>query len=422
MHRHHALLAALPILLLACSKPAPPAGADGTTTAAAPTVAVTSTSATATASAAAPTASAAAPPAKKPLSRAERAKFLKPLEEGRKKARAKDFQGALVLFDQALAVAPDDARVLAEVGWAALNTGELDRADKANRRALALTKQPALRAQILYNAGRVAEAKKDTEAARKAYAESLALRDNAEVKRRLEGLGGPPEQSLPCPGGAVSMEKLCACLFAGNDAPMMPEDGKKYCEKQAQPALGDARLSIVSYGAEMLGERVHLLVAYEDGTLSPVAELGRDYEPGAFGIHNEARVVGAETRTFGRHRVLVVKSEQRNADQNMAGLELCEESEDLETVCALGDRSTFTHCFTVPVRISSGCGPGVEPDPAELDDDTKAQLAEMQKGWKTQEVKLSWALADDGRLVVKKVSGADSLIRKGLVGVHKLAR
>lgn len=241
--RYAMLVAGLPFLVAACDKGTPSAGPD---------------------TSAAPSATAA------PESRA---KFLKLLEEGRKKARAKDFAGALAAFDRALAITPDDARVLSEIGWAALNAGE----------------------------------------------------------------------------------------------------------------------------------------------------LGRDYEPGAFGVHNEARVVGGEARTFGARRVVVVKSEQRNADQNMAGLELCEESDDLETVCALGSGATPTRCFTVPVRLSAGCGPGVEPDPAELDDDTKATLAEMKKGWHTSEARLSWSLGDDGKVVVKKVSGDDKLIRAGLLGPHALA-
>ncbi|APR76544.1 Hypothetical protein A7982_01891 [Minicystis rosea] len=400
---------------MACSKPAPPA--EGETSTSAGAAIAPSAGATATAKATAAT-SASAP--KAPPSRAERAKFLKPLEEGRKSARAKDFKRALVLFDEALAVAPNDARVLAEVGWAALHTGELDRADKANKRGLALTKQPQLRAQILYNTGRVAEARKDVEAARKAYAESLALRDNAEVKKRLDAAGGPPAEALPCASGAATVDALCTCLLADKNGPMAPDDVQKKCEAEKTPAFGDARLSVIAYGAEMLGERAHLLVARDGGVLRPVAHLGLDYEPGAFGVHNEARVVGGEAKTFGARRVIVVKSEQRNTDQNMAGLELCEASEDLETVCALGSGSSPTRCYTVPVMLSSGCGAGVEPDPAELDEDMKKSIAEMAKGWHKSKAKLSWSLSEDGKVVVKQVSGDAGIVRAGIVGEHPL--
>ena len=42
-----------------------------------------------------------------------------------------------------------------------------------------LGKQPTARAQILYNTGRVAQARNDLAGARRAYAESLSLRNNA---------------------------------------------------------------------------------------------------------------------------------------------------------------------------------------------------------------------------------------------------
>jgi tetratricopeptide (TPR) repeat protein len=318
-------------------------------------------------------------------------------------------------------VTPDDAVVLGEVGWAALHTGELDRAEKANRRALALTKQPKLRAQILYNAGRVAEERKDQEGARKAYAESLALRDNAEVKKRLAGVGGAPaEGALPCAAGAPEIGALCKCLLADANTPLIPEDSPKVCALEKTPSLGDPRLSVVKYGAEMLGEQAHVLVVHDGALLRPVASLGTDYEPGAFGVHNEATVTGGEARTLGARKVVVVKSQQHNHDFNMAGLELCHDDEDTETVCALGSGATPTRCFSVPVRRSEGCGPGVEVDPAEIDADLEATLAEMKKGWHTSEAKLSWSLGDDGKVVVKKESGDDALVRAGLVGAHPL--
>jgi tetratricopeptide (TPR) repeat protein len=411
------LLAPLPLAAACSSKEAAPSRADASALAAPKPSASAVAAPTATASA---VAVAKAPRASGPIAAADRKKALKLLEEGRKKARAKDFSAALAAFDQALALTPDDARVLSEIGWAALNTGALDRADKANRRALALTKQPVLRAQILYNQGRVAEAKKDNEAARKAYAASLALRDNAEVKKRLEGVGGAPEPALPCAAGAADVEALCKCLLALTDGPMVPDGMKTVCEAEKTPALATPRLSVLQYGAEMLGERVHLLVAHDDARIRPVAELGRDYEPGAFGVHNEAKVLGGEVKSFGAQRVVVVKSEQRNADQNMAGLEVCDESASLETACALGSGATPTRCVTVPVSLSSGCGAGVEPDPADLDEDTKRILAEMKKSWKQAEAKLSWTLNDKGEIEVKKVSGDATLIHAGLLGAHPL--
>ena len=354
------------------------------------------------------------------FTRADRAAFLKPLDAGRRKSRAKDYAGALVEFDRALAVAPSDPRVLAEVGWAAFNANELPRAENANRRALALTKDPGLRAQILYNAGRTAEAKKDADAARKAYAESLSLRDNAEVKKRLAGVGGAPESSLPCASGAPSAEELCTCLLKSN-AVFMPEGERPVCAVDpVSLTLGTPRVAVVRQGAETMGERIYLLVARDGASLRPVAELGRDYEPGAFGVHNEAKVQGGGLKIIGARTVVVVKSEQHNSDMNMAGLELCTDTEELETICTTGDDKKPLRCVTVPVSIAAGCGAGAEVDEADLDADTKETLATMKAGWHKSDVKLTWSLSDDGKLIVRKASGDATLLPTGVVGAHPL--
>ncbi|MBS2015650.1 MAG: hypothetical protein JST00_22370 [Deltaproteobacteria bacterium] len=413
----------------ACSKDPPPGGAGPTPSSAPSSSAPAPASASAGASAPSATGSAAARPKRSgdagaSLSAADRAAFWKALEAGRKKSRAKEWKAALEAFDRALAVAPDDARVLAEVGWAALNAGDLDRAAAANKRALANAKTNGLRAQVLYNQGRVAEARKDAEAAKKAYAESLALRDNAEVKKRLESVGGAPvEAQLPCAAGGEKVEVLCTCLTGLKGEVMLFLDDKPACAAMPESlALGTSRLSVVRWGAppESPGERVYTLAARDNGVLRPVAELGRDYMPGAMGIDNSATVNGGKVETFGKRSVVVVKSEQHDTDKNMAGLELCTNDVEQDTVCKLGEGTALTKCVVVPRSIKSGCGQGVEVDPGELDDETKAQIAELKKGWSTSSVKLDWVLTDDGKVDVKIKEGDAKLVAKGVVGSHPL--
>ena len=314
--------------------------------------------------------------------------------------------------------------MLAEVGWAALNAGDLDRAAAANKRALAHVKATNLRAQILYNAGRVAEAKKDDDAAKKAYSESLALRDNAEVKRRLEALGGtPPPRPMPCAAGGEKAEVLCNCLTGLKDEVMVMWGEKPVCSAIPESlSLGTTRLSVVRWGAppDAGGERVYTLAARDGGLLRPVAELGRDYMPGAFGVDNSAVVKGGKLETHNKRTVAVVRSEQHDRDQNMAGLELCTNDVEQDTVCALGEGTTLTKCLVIPRSIKSGCGPGVEIDPSEIDEETKKQLAEMQKGWSTSSVKLEWTLGEDGKLDVKVKEGDAKLVAKGILGSHPL--
>ncbi len=408
------LVIALPLFLAGCPKDTAPAAPDA---AEAPAAASSDASTPGTDAGA----KLGAADAGAGYTRADRAAFLKPLDAGRKKSRAKDYAGALADFDRALAVAPNEPRVLAEVGWAALNANELPRADAANRRALALTKEPVLRAQILYNSGRVAEAKKDTDAARKSYAESLSLRDNAEVKKRLASVGGAPENGLPCAAGAPSAEQLCTCMLKPNVTPFMMEGERPVCAVDpVSLTLPTPRVAVMRYGAETIGERVYMLAAREGGSLRPLADLGHDYEPGAFGVHNEATVKGGELKIIGPRTVLVVKSEQHNNDTNMAGLELCTDYEDLETVCTIPNDKKPMRCVTVPVSITAGCGAGVSVDEADLDADTKEALANLKGGWHKSDVKLTWSVSDDGKLVVQKSSGDAALVPAGIVGPHPL--
>lgn len=347
----------------------------------------------------------------------DRARVAHALHEGRTKARAKDWAGALASFERGLAAAPNDPTLLAETAWAAFNTSDLAKAESAARRGLAVAKRPNLRAQILYTAGRIAEAKNESDAARRAYGESLALRDNAEVKRRLSALGGSLAGELVCAEGAASIETLCGCLRKRKADLIVMEGDEVTCRSlPVSLTLGTPRLSVVRWGST--SEAQYLLVAHDGPTFRPVAELGRDYEPGAFGVHNGSTVPGGEKRKLGEREVFVVKSEVRNTDMNLAGLEECFEDIDRETVCALGDEKKPTRCIVVPVSTKSGCGQGVEPDPSELDDAMKELLAERKAGWSSTSSALTWSISPQGKLVVRAVGDASA--SSGPVGEHPL--
>ncbi|MBM4376396.1 MAG: hypothetical protein FJ095_15045 [Deltaproteobacteria bacterium] len=227
--------------------------------------------------------------------------------------------------------------------------------------------------------------------------------------------------ALPCAAGAVTPEALCGCLL---------EDFKKNAALQGetprcsvvdvQGGLGAPELVALWYGNETPGEGFHLLAVREAGVVRPLADLGHDYSPGAFGVENFAKVLGGAVRKVGARSPVVVRSEQRDRDYNAAGLELCLSSADLETVCSMGDGSVPTRCMTVPVALEAGCGPGVEPTGSDLTADVKATLAELRKSWKRTKGKLRWSIAEDGKLVVQKVSGDADLIPAGTVGKHTL--
>jgi hypothetical protein len=237
----------------------------------------------------------------------------------------------------------------------------------------------------------------------------------------VSGSGAPAAPS--CDAGAPSIEALCKCILGLPETPIVMYDHKPVCgARPSSLSLGSPRLSIVRYGAseDDMGERVNLLVAEDGGVFRPVAELGRDYMPGAFGVHNTATVLGGEARSVGSRSIIVIKSEQRHFDQNMAGLEVCSESIDQETVCALGEGKKPTRCVTVPVVRIAGCGPGYEPRPDELDAATKESIDNLKQSWGTVTIKLAWSIAGDGTLTIKVVAAPPSSEKPSSVGTHPL--
>lgn len=352
-----------------------------------------------------------------PPSAEARAAGLKALDEGRKLSRAKDWSKALEAFDRALVVMPDDARVLSEVGWAAFQANRLDRAEEANARALANAKEPLVRAPILYNMGRVAEARGKPDAARKAYKESLALRTNAEVKRRLDALvvdastASSDEPGLGCRESFPDVTAMCRCLGKDKDNLFVPEWVKFSCGRRGTNPLGDGRFGIVEAGGEEGGERAHLLIVSEANRVRWLRNLGSDYEPGAFGVHNQAHVLGGESRNVAGHTVVIVHSKQDDNDFNMAGLELCEYRAKLDTICAIGEKAGETQCTPpIPVDVTSGCDVGVQPDEKDMDEDMRETIRDIKKRATHRTVKTEWTIGNDGKVAVTIISGNPDLL------------
>ncbi|MBL4688181.1 MAG: tetratricopeptide repeat protein [Nannocystaceae bacterium] len=110
------------------------------------------------------------------------------LAEGRTKSRAKDYTGAIVALDAAIAAEPKLARAWAARGYAKLLDGQFDAAQTDCERALELGEQPRFKASVHYNLGLIAQKRGDKAAAKKAFAASLALRPNKEVRKALDSL------------------------------------------------------------------------------------------------------------------------------------------------------------------------------------------------------------------------------------------
>lgn len=126
------------------------------------------------------------------LVQADRQRFQAEVTEGRRLHQAQDYEGALAAYARALDLVPGDPRTLSEQGWAALFAGRLDEADATLRHAEAMAgnDDPKLRASILYNRGRVAEARGEAPEAIDAYQHSLRLRPHPATYQHLTAIAG----------------------------------------------------------------------------------------------------------------------------------------------------------------------------------------------------------------------------------------
>ena len=121
------------------------------------------------------------------------------LESARAKVKAGRLRDAVAMLKAADTKSPSDARILAELGYAALLAGEHDTSEQASNKALGLATEDKLRGSILYNLGRLAEAQGKPEAAIGYYERSLGVRPNAKVAERLKALRPAPPETKPSP-------------------------------------------------------------------------------------------------------------------------------------------------------------------------------------------------------------------------------
>jgi tetratricopeptide (TPR) repeat protein len=100
------------------------------------------------------------------------------------------FRQAFASFKEALGLTPADARLRAEAGWAAFKAGLLVEADQLLVSAYADVGRGELAAMITYNLGRPREVQGRPREAAALYEASLADREHAVVRKRLDGLRG----------------------------------------------------------------------------------------------------------------------------------------------------------------------------------------------------------------------------------------
>jgi tetratricopeptide (TPR) repeat protein len=287
-----------------------------------------------------------AKPSPTPLATAARAEYAKHLEEGRKLAKAEEWAKAIAELEAALAVIPGDDRALGELSWAAFSSGDHAKARTSAKAAVLAATNPKIKGAALYNLGRAEEALGELTAAKTAYEQSVALRPNEVVQKRLAELGKRvPEvvDPLPCTK-PIESAKVCECLLATQP----PEDVDGMPPECALKPTGVEWFSFARYSMSGYGEENVMLVARGPEGWSVVAQLDYVYNPGAFGIWEEWELAGAKERTIGGHTIVELTSPKSRSDSDMGVDEMETEATDTLVVCVRGDTTTAPRC---PLRV-----------------------------------------------------------------------
>lgn len=331
--------------------------------------------------------------------------------------RDEKWKDATAKLKDARALAPDDVVILSELGWAALHADDLATSKDASETALKIAKEPRQRASVLYNLGRVLEAEKDEPGALARYQESLELRPSKAIEERIASLGGkapepPKAEPLPCQKVYANTADLCSCLLP-NPAP----PGATCAADANAPKLASGDLEVVRTSTATEGESAIYLVANVGNGITPVADIGRDYHPDAFGIDSSLKILGLNEQALGDRRLAELRAEQIETNTNAAGADVATLRVLRSTVCVLRSGTSPTKCpLVVPIETDDTRVFKKEG----LTDDQKTYVAAHEKEARDVQVRLTLKLSAKGYADVSFGKGDKTAVPKGILGRHEL--
>jgi len=357
-----------------------------------------------------------------PIPPEKRREYAGHLRAGRAHAKGKRWGEAVGEFEKALAAVPMDDRALSELGWAALQAGDVDKAEKANADAVRVSSTPEVKAASLYNLGRVAEAKSDKDRAAALYADSLVLRPNKTVVKRLVALGkpapaaGPVQTSddTPCTDPVEGPDLVCGCL---KKLEPYEESFEIECTIGSVGDLDadDLRVASVTLG---LGQHSFYLAQKGPKGWRVIGSLGELYEGGVGGVLNEREESKVEEKTIGGVRILWYEWRETGHDSDM-GIDEEETHEDVTVALAVlgGAKEEPGVQMIIPlVRVYDRDRMGLAEGP-EL-----AEIKDLQTPGLPihREVRLKADLGDDGMVKVVLTRGKADDYVKAFIGSHRL--
>lgn len=328
---------------------------------------------------------------------------------------------AMVELEAARTLAPTDAVVLSELGWAAFNAGKYDVAKTTTDEAIRLAKNPKLKAASLYNLGRIAEQAGDSDAAKKAYEESIAIRPHEVVSRRLAQLDSPTRALPTSCNQPTSARALCDCLFDETffddgmaEEPKPPTPGRGSCHTIG--TTGGVQLWKVGVAANFSESTGYALVIERDNASYAIATLASGLNGGRRHVR-EFKLGTMTVRKAGGRSYLWVENDLWDYDEEHHG-EGIETKEHLITVCPFPVDPGAT--ITCPLHI-----PATREMTVTLDKTDPEAIAEFKNQWGTPppfkgSAELSVTVDPTGTATVKLVRGKPVPVQAAHIGSTKL--
>jgi tetratricopeptide (TPR) repeat protein len=302
-----------------------------------------------------------APPKPKPEELAKlRKQLLVLLNEGRALTKNGDYVGGMAKYRAALAIDASDVAVLGELGWAAYKAGDLDNAHRTTAQALKFAREDSRRGMLLYNLGRIEQDRENPVGAIDHYRASLVARPgNATVQARLDALiereGAPAVAAEEQPGlhvlgrGLPDLTAACKLIVDLRCKDYTLDAGEPcVCEPEllADPDGGSWGILRLATGGAFEQE-VWLPVIQTDAGWTVFGEVLFTYNPGMFGIYEEAKLGTSETTGITETvEGLVIHVSKSRIDRDMGLNEI--ETEDHRAMVICTRHATGAAC-TLPL-------------------------------------------------------------------------
>ena len=372
----------------------------------------------------------------KAKAKADHASWRQLLKEGRKASKANDYKLAVAKYQAANKLIPGHPGVMGELGWAQFHNGQTKLAYANLQKALKLAVKPSRRGALLYNLGRVLEARGDTAnvaSALKYYERSLAVRTNAIVQKRFDALRAKVT-GVAAKGVATA---LATCKGIADEWGCDWDKGKKPADEDVEACGCSEEKKTVTAGGSGL-EAVSLLNLGGDvgGSIAtnPIyltlkfggmwflgSMLVSNHNPGFGYVYSSGNVDSLMVRKLPNgQNLLVAVASNRLTDLNPGVEEVEEEETKKMHLCFLDAKRPTCIVLTLNRRFTLRA---LEPeDMGQEDDRTDEEKAAAEKQFSERKATFDITLLPDGKVHIKSIKGDVSDEEKKLPGTYTLSQ